>query len=551
MLDIRDKVVYQIYPRSFQDSDGDGIGDLRGILRRLDYLRTLGADYLWLTPFFPSPQRDNGYDVADYRSVDPRFGTMADLEELISEAGKRNMGIMLDMVFNHTSTEHEWFQKALSGNQDYQDYYIFREGEPDKLPTNWASKFGGPAWEYVPGLSKWYLHLFDVTQADLNWENPAVREELKDILRFWKEKGIRGFRFDVVNLISKPERFEDDFEGDGRRFYTDGPHVHEFLQEMVRDAGIEDMVTVGEMSSTSIENCIRYSNPAEKELAMVFSFHHLKVDYRDGKKWELMDADIPALKQLFADWQLGMQEGGGWNALFYNNHDQPRVVSRFGDDKKYWKESAKMLAASIHFMRGTPYVYQGEEIGMTNAGYQAIEEYSDVESLNYYGILRREGKSEQEALHIIGERSRDNGRTPMQWTAGAYAGFSEVEPWLSIPENHRYINAELEQQDEDSIWHFYRRLIALRKERKVIAEGKIEFMERENPDVLSYRRWNEQEELAVLCNFRGKHAGLLWISPADYEREGWQKLIGNYDGSEERLRPFEVLVYTRAKRTKQ
>ena len=551
MLDIRDKVVYQIYPRSFQDSDGDGIGDLRGILRRLDYLRTLGADYLWLTPFFPSPQRDNGYDVADYRSVDPRFGTMADLEELISEAGKRNMGIMLDMVFNHTSTEHEWFQKALSGNQDYQDYYIFREGEPDKLPTNWASKFGGPAWEYVPGLSKWYLHLFDVTQADLNWENPAVREELKDILRFWKEKGIRGFRFDVVNLISKPERFEDDFEGDGRRFYTDGPHVHEFLQEMVRDAGIEDMVTVGEMSSTSIENCIRYSNPAEKELAMVFSFHHLKVDYRDGKKWELMDADIPALKQLFADWQLGMQEGGGWNALFYNNHDQPRVVSRFGDDKKYWKESAKMLAASIHFMRGTPYVYQGEEIGMTNAGYQAIEEYSDVESLNYYGILRREGKSEQEALHIIGERSRDNGRTPMQWTAGAYAGFSEVEPWLSIPENHRYINAELEQQDEDSIWHFYRRLIALRKERKVIAEGKIEFMERENPDVLSYRRWNEQEELAVLCNFRGKHAGLLGISPADYEREGWQKLIGNYDGSEERLRPFEVLVYTRAKRIKQ
>lgn len=551
MLDIRDKVVYQIYPRSFQDSDGDGIGDLRGILRRLDYLRTLGADYLWLTPFFPSPQRDNGYDVADYRSVDPRFGTMADLEELISEAGKRNMGIMLDMVFNHTSTEHEWFQKALSGNQDYQDYYIFREGEPDKLPTNWASKFGGPAWEYVPGLSKWYLHLFDVTQADLNWENPAVREEIKDILRFWKEKGIRGFRFDVVNLISKPERFEDDFEGDGRRFYTDGPHVHEFLQEMVRDAGIEDMVTVGEMSSTSIENCIRYSNPAEKELAMVFSFHHLKVDYRDGKKWELMDADIPALKQLFADWQLGMQEGGGWNALFYNNHDQPRVVSRFGDDKKYWKESAKMLAASIHFMRGTPYVYQGEEIGMTNAGYQAIEEYSDVESLNYYGILRREGKSEQEALHIIGERSRDNGRTPMQWTAGAYAGFSEVEPWLSIPENHRCINAELEQQDEDSIWNFYRRLIALRKERKVIAEGKIEFMECENPDVLSYRRWNEQEELAVLCNFRGKHAGLLGKSPADYEREDWQKLIGNYDGSEERLRPFEVLVYTREKRTKQ
>ena len=322
-----DKVVYQIYPKSFQDSNGDGWGDINGIRSRMDYLAGLGVDYLWLTPFFPSPQRDNGYDVADYRAVDPRFGTMADLEALIAEAEARGIGLMFDMVFNHTSTAHEWFQKALQGDAKYMDYYIFRDGTPDAPPTNWQSKFGGSAWEYVPHLGKWYLHLFDVTQADLNWENPAVREELKDILRFWKAKGVKGFRFDVVNLISKGE-FVDDKEGDGRRFYTDGPHVHEYLKELVYDSGIEGMVTVGEMSSTTIANCIRYTNPAEHELSMTFSFHHLKVDYKDGDKWSLMEPDIHALKAIFASWQEGMARGGGWNAVFWCNHDQPRIVSR-------------------------------------------------------------------------------------------------------------------------------------------------------------------------------------------------------------------------------
>ena len=382
MNNFSDKVIYQIYLRSFKDSNGDGIGDIRGITQQLDYLKELGVDYLWITPFFVSPQNDNGYDVADYRNIDPIFGTMEDLEELIREGKKRGMELMLDMVFNHTSTSHEWFQKALAGDEKYQNYYIFKDGTPDKIPTNWESKFGGPAWEYVPHLKKWYLHLFDVSQADLNWENPEVREELKNVIRFWQKKGIGGFRFDVVNLISKPEHFEDDHIGDGRRFYTDGRHVHEFLKELTADTGLDQYVTVGEMSSTTLDNCIRYSNPQEKELSMCFNFHHLKIDYKDGKKWELMEPDLMRLKELFETWGTGMQEGNGWNALFWCNHDQPRIVSRLGDEDRYWKESAEMLAASVHLMRGTPYIYQGEEIGMTNPHFDDIRQYRDVESLN-------------------------------------------------------------------------------------------------------------------------------------------------------------------------
>ena len=545
MADFHDKVVYQIYPKSFRDANGDGLGDLPGIIEKLDYLAELGVDYLWITPFFVSPQRDNGYDVADYRRIDPRFGTMADVELLIAEADKRGIGLMFDMVFNHTSTEHDWFRRALSGEKEYQDYYIFQAGEPDKPPTNWVSKFGGSAWEYVPQLGKWYLHLFDKTQADLNWENPAVRRELQDILRFWKEKGLKGFRFDVVNLISKPEAFEDDHEGDGRRFYTDGRHVHEFLQEMVRESGIEGMVTVGEMSSTSLENCIRYSSPRYKELAMAFSFHHLKVDYKDGDKWQLMEPDIAELKQLFAQWQEGMQEGEGWNATFWCNHDQPRAVSRFGDDGSLRKESAKMLAACIHLMRGTPYIYQGEEIGMTNAHYDSIEQYRDVESLNYYEILQRQGKTPEEALEILAARSRDNGRTPMQWSAEKYAGFSAAEPWILPPDNYRQINVVAERQEQDSIFSFYRQLIALRHELPLVAEGSISFLERENPDVIAYQRELDGEKMVVLCNFRRHQSSLQEKSLQEYEEAGFSKLLGNYAGLGKDLRPFEVVVFRR------
>ena len=552
MNNFSDKVIYQIYLRSFKDSNGDGIGDIRGITQQLDYLKELGVDYLWITPFFVSPQNDNGYDVADYRNIDPIFGTMEDLEELIREGKKRGMELMLDMVFNHTSTSHEWFQKALAGDEKYQNYYIFKDGTPDKIPTNWESKFGGPAWEYVPHLKKWYLHLFDVSQADLNWENPEVREELKNVIRFWQKKGIGGFRFDVVNLISKPEHFEDDHIGDGRRFYTDGRHVHEFLKELTADTGLDQYVTVGEMSSTTLDNCIRYSNPQEKELSMCFNFHHLKIDYKDGKKWELMEPDLMRLKELFETWGTGMQEGNGWNALFWCNHDQPRIVSRLGDEDRYWKESAEMLAASVHLMRGTPYIYQGEEIGMTNPHFDDIRQYRDVESLNYYRILLEQGKTSREAMDILQARSRDNGRTPVQWNAGENAGFTTGTPWIGIDKNYQTINAAAQRNDPDSILAFYKRLIQLRKEKKVIAEGEIAFLEKENANVLAYRRVLGGEELIVFNNLTGHPAEV-------HLDEAWKNysiLLTNYEGEKSRteealhqasgntwtLRPYETLA---------
>lgn len=543
MVDVKNKVVYQIYTKSFRDSNGDGLGDIRGTTEKLDYLKMLGVDYIWMTPFFKSPLRDNGYDVADYLSIDPTFGTMEDVETLIAEADKRHIGLIFDMVFNHTSTEHEWFQRAMSGDRTYQDYYIFREGTPDRPPTNWVSKFGGSAWQYVPHLKKWYLHLFDPTQADLNWENPAVREELKNVIRFWKKKGVKGFRFDVVNLISKPAVFEDDTMGDGRRFYTDGPHVHEYLKELVADTGIGELMTVGEMSSTSLDNCVRYTRPDEKELSMVFHFHHLKVDYKDGDKWELMPPDLGALKRLFTTWQEEMQAQDGWDATFWCNHDQPRAISRFGDDTRYWKESAKMLAACIHLMRGTPYIFQGEELGMTNAYYTSIDQYRDVESLNYYEILLKKGKTEEEALEILGQRSRDNGRTPMQWSAAPHAGFTAGRPWIDPPDNYHWINAEAEIADEDSIFHFYRKLIQLRKELPVIAAGKIQFLYPEEDRVIAYRRFDGSNELLVLCNFTQDTLELRL--PESFA--GKQVLLGNYQSpalSETvvTLRAYECLV---------
>ncbi len=551
MNDFGKKVVYQVYPKSFMDSNGDGIGDLRGITGQLDYLQELGIDYLWITPVFLSPQRDNGYDVEDYCRIDPRFGTMEDMEELIYEGKKRGIGLMLDMVFNHTSTNHIWFQKALAGEKAYQDYYIFKTGTPNRPPTNWQSKFGGSAWEYVPSLGKWYLHLFDVTQADLNWDNPKVREELKQVIRFWKSKGVEGFRFDVVNLISKPQVFTDDPEGDGRRFYSDGPHVHEYLQELARDTSLGDHITVGEMSSTTLKDCINYSNPEKKELSMCFSFHHLKVDYQNGDKWKLMEPDRMALKALFEEWQTGMEQGKGWNALFWCNHDQPRIVSRFGDETVYWKESAKMLAASIQLMRGTPYIYQGEEIGMTNPHYQNIGQYRDVESQNYYQILMEQGKTKEEALAVLAARSRDNGRTPMQWSSGKHAGFTEGTPWIETGDRAGEINVQLQRGEEDSIYWFYRQLIALRKRKNAISKGSIVFIEKENPDVLGYQRRYGKEEIIVLNNLTKQEAKAE-------AGEGWgdyQKFLGNYPGEfsdsldgtgQIRLRPYETIVLERS-----
>ncbi|MBE6091182.1 MAG: alpha,alpha-phosphotrehalase [Clostridium beijerinckii] len=548
MKDFKKSTIYQIYPKSFYDTNGDGIGDLNGVIEKLDYLKNLGIDYIWLTPFYPSPQVDNGYDISDYYNIDPSFGTLEDFEKLVQEAEKRDIYVMLDMVLNHTSTEHEWFKKAISGDRKYKDFYIFKESEKDKPPTNWESKFGGNAWEYVEKFDEYYLHLFDRTQADLNWDNEEVRNEIYGVVNFWLKKGVKGLRFDVINLISKPEKFESDSEGDGRRFYTDGPKIHDYLHELNENTygKYEDIITVGEMSSTSLENCIRYSNPEEKELSMVFNFHHLKVDYYKGDKWTVMDFDFMKLKALFKTWQEEIQNG--WNALFWCNHDQPRIVSRFGNDKEYLKESAKMLATTIHMMRGTPYVYQGEEIGMTNPYFDKIEKYRDVESINYYNILKEQGKSEEEILQILKAKSRDNSRTPVQWDDSENAGFTKGEPWIPVSSEYKRINVEQALKDEDSIFYHYQKLIKLRKDYEVISNGSIKFILEENNKVLSYVRNLGDATILVINNFYGESTKVE--IPDEYANKSAKSkiLISNYKDSsvlnkELNLRPFESIVY--------
>ncbi|ACQ54435.1 alpha,alpha-phosphotrehalase [Clostridium botulinum] len=550
MKDFKKSVVYQIYPKSFNDTNGDGLGDLKGITVKLDYLKTLGVDYIWLTPFYISPQKDNGYDVADYCNIDPLFGTMGDFENLVREANKRGIDVMLDMVFNHTSTEHKWFKNALSDDKKYKNYYIFKEPKNEQLPTNWESKFGGSAWEYVKEFDEYYLHLFDTTQADLNWENEEVRKEIFDIVNFWIKKGVKGFRFDVINLISKPMEYKDDNNGDGRSFYTDGPNIHNYIKQLNKETfgRDKDIITVGEMSSTTIDNCIKYSNPKEEELSMVFNFHHLKVDYKDGDKWSLMDFDFIKLKNLFNHWQVGMEEGNAWNAVFWCNHDQPRIVSRFGDDNKYHKESAKMLATSIHLLRGTPYIYQGEEIGMTNCYYDTINSYRDVESINFYNILKSEGKTKEEIIKILQAKSRDNSRSPMQWDNSGNAGFTKEEPWIEICKNYKSINVENSLKDKDSIFYHYQTLIRLRKEYDIISYGNFELILEEDKSIFAYLRNYKNEKLLVINNFYGKES--LFKFPAELKLDKYKNkiLISNYKDSpidfrEFNLRPYESIVY--------
>lgn len=549
--DFRKSTVYQIYPKSFCDTNKDGLGDLRGVIEKLDYIKELGVDYIWLTPFFVSPQNDNGYDVADYYNIDPRYGTMEDVDELIAEADKRGMGLMFDMVFNHVSTDHEWFKKAMQGDPYYKDFFYFRKGKPDgSAPTNWVSKFGGSAWEYVEKFDEYYLHLFDVTQADLNWENENVRREVQNIVKFWMEKGVKGFRFDVINLISKAG-FEDDPDGDGRKFYTDGPKIHQYLKGLNANSFGQDpqIVTVGEMSSTTMENCFQYAGADTGELTMVFSFHHLKVDFMGNEKWVLVPADFQKLKDIMFDWQVNMEAHDAWNAVFWCNHDQPRVVSRFGDEGKYWKESAKMLGTIVHCLRGTPYVYQGEEIGMTNTDFTDISQFRDVESLNNYRILQDKGMSPSDALRIIQVHSRDNGRTPMQWDDSKYAGFtaedSAAEPWIAVNSNHTKVNAADQLKDEDSIFHYYQKLIAMRKELDVIAYGDIEPLDQKNPSVFAYRRTYEGHEMIVAANFYGRD--YEWKNAP--ELEGFEKILGNYEETEVtaegamKMKPYEAVVY--------
>ncbi|MEZ8033374.1 alpha,alpha-phosphotrehalase [Vibrio crassostreae] len=541
--------IYQIYPKSFCDSGSKGTGDIKGIISKLDYLKHLSVDAIWLTPVYASPMIDNGYDISDYYAINPQFGTMEDFDLLLAEAHQRGIRIVMDIVVNHTSTEHAWFQSALGDkNSPYRDYYIWKDPVNGQAPTNWQSKFGGNAWEMDEATGQYFLHLFAKEQADLNWENPVVREEVKDVISFWAEKGVDGFRLDVINLISKQQDFPNDDIGDGRRFYTDGPRVHEYLKE-ISEAVFQKYgsVTVGEMSSTTLEHCQQYSNVDNSELSMVFNFHHLKVDYTNGEKWTNAPFDFLQLKSIFNHWQTGLN-GKGWGALFWCNHDQPRVVSRLGDDQQYRIESAKMLAASVHMMQGTPYIYQGEEIGMTNPGYTEISQYRDVESTNMYDIMvNRDGVAHQDMMAILAQKSRDNSRTPMQWNTEPYAGFSQAKPWLDVANNYTEINAEQALEDKDSVFYFYKSLIELRKEVPAITHGSYKDLLPEHPSVFAYSRETDSQTLLCINNYYGEACQVEL--PNEFELDKTQLLLGNYSDEQSpvsantvALRPYETRI---------
>ena len=553
-MSIKEKVIYQLYPKSFKDTDGNGIGDLKGIIEKIDYLAELGIDMIWMNPFYPSPQNDNGYDVSNYIEIDPLFGTMEDFEKLVAVAKNHNIDLMLDMVFNHTSTEHEWFQKALAGDPYYQDFYYLRPLKADgSLPTNWESKFGGPAWEKFGDTDLYYLHLYDVTQADLNWHNPNVRQELYKVVRFWLDKGVKGFRFDVLNVIGKdPDLIDSEKPGSSQEksLYTDTPIVHKWINEMNQATfgQREDIVTVGEMSSTTVENGIRYTNPQENELSMIFSFHHLKVDYEEGEKWSNPSFDFIELKAILDEWQQGMSDGEGWNALFLNNHDQPRSNSRFGDVEKYPYETQTMLGTTIQFLRGTPYIYQGEEIGMTNPNYQTISEYNDIETHNNYQIMLEKGYDDAKVMAIIQAKSRDNSRTPMQWNQSKNAGFTTGQPWLDVASNYPTVNVEAELNNPNGIFAYYKQLINLRKTEDALINGTYQGILLDDPKVMAYLRTTETEEILVLSHF---YAGEVEVELPDGFNQTAEKMIGN--GSAEvvnqsvKLSPYETIVLKRLK----
>lgn len=531
------KVVYQIYPKSYKDTTENGIGDFRGIIGKIPYLAKLGVDMVWLNPFYPSPQRDNGYDISDYMAVDPLFGDMADFEEMVCVGKEHKIDFMLDMVLNHCSTEHEWFQKALAGDKYYQDFFFIQD-----QPTDWQSKFGGSAWAPFGDTGKYYLHLFDETQADLNWRNSNVRKELFKVVNFWRDKGVKGFRFDVINLIGKDEVSVDCPENEGKPAYTDKPIVHNYLRMMNQATfGSDDsFMTVGEMSSTTMENCVLYSSPDRQELSMTFNFHHLKVDYKDGQKWTLAPFDFEELKSLYHSWGKEMSDKDGWSTLFWNNHDQPRALNRFVDIQNFRKEGATMLAASIHLSRGTPYIYMGEEIGMIDPDYDSMADYVDVESLNAYQMLLEEGKSQQEAFQIIQAKSRDNSRIPMQWDASENAGFSTGTPWLKAGKSYKDINVENEIQGP--IFTFYQDLIRLRKEMPIISEGSYKPAFEDSKQVYAFERQFEDQKLLVLNNFYAKEVEI--DLPAVYQNG--QILISNYEDAEVSekilLKPYQTLA---------
>ena len=523
-------VFYQIYPKSFQDTDGDGIGDLRGVISRLDYLEYLGIDGIWMSPVCQSPQVDNGYDISDYRAIDPLFGTMEDMEELIAEAKKRGISIILDLVLNHCSNQHFWFKEALkSRDNPYHDYFVWRDGDGITPPNGMKACFGGSCWTWVPHLGQYYFHQFAVEQPDLNWENPNVRRELYDMIRFWVDKGIEGFRLDVIDQIAK----EPDLEITGN-----GPRLHEYFRELSREAFREEgLVSVGEAWGADVERAKLYSAPDGSELSMVFQFQHICLDNEPGKdKWDYIPLHLPSFKKCMAHWQNGLHNTG-WNSLFMNNHDLPRVVSRWGNDGEYRVESAKMLATMLHGMQGTPYIFQGEELGMTNIRLD-IGEYQDLEIHNIYNERMALGYSHDHVMDSIWARGRDNGRTPMQWTPGWHAGFTTGTPWLAVNENCVEINAQDELEDPYSVFYYYKRLIELRKQNPVFRFGSFTLLDPDHEQVFAYTRDTADQHMLVVCNFSGD--AVAWEIPEEYRDA--EMLLTNYETTPGILKPYEAQI---------
>ena len=527
-------VIYQIYPRSFQDTNGDGFGDFQGIIKRLPYLEKLGIDCIWLCPVYRSPQDDNGYDISDYCDVDPMFGTMADMEELIGKAREHGIYIVMDLVLNHSSDEHKWFIEAKKSRENpYHDYYVWRDGKEGVLPNDMKAAFGGSAWEWVPEVEQYYFHQFSVKQPDLNWENPKLRQELWDIINFWIDKGVGGFRLDVIDLVGKvPDE----------KITSNGPKLHEYIKEMTAHTFVRDnLISVGETWSATPETAKLYSNPDGSELSMVFQFEHICLDQQEGKeKWDLAPLPFHKFKEVWNKWQTELY-GCGWNSLFWDNHDLPRIVSRWGDEGQYREESAKMLATLLHGMQGTPYIYQGEELGMTNVKYE-LEEYRDIELFGMYKERRAQGYTHEELMESIYAKTRDNARTPMQWDTTEQAGFTTGKPWMKVNPNYTEINAAEQVDCEDSIFNYYRKLIQLRKELPVLTDGKFTMLDMDHNQIFAYLRDNGEDKLLVVCNFYGNTVDYAVSEKA----EDLELLIGNYTEENMQtdvLRPYEARIY--------
>ena len=548
----KEAVVYQIYPKSFNDTDGDGVGDIPGIVEKVDYLDELGVDAVWLSPVYASPQADNGYDISDYRAIDDQYGTMADWEELLAELHDRDMRLIMDLVVNHTSDEHEWFQRSRAGEEPYEDFYHWREGDPDEPPNNWDSFFGGPAWSYDDEREAWYLHLFDEKQPDLNWRNPAVREAIYEMMRWWLGKGIDGFRMDVINLISKPEGLPDGDPGEGltgAEHFMNGPRMHEYLAEMIEET-VEtvdrEIMTVGETPGVSVEDARQYVGENGDGLSMVFQFEHVGVGDGDSK-WDAADWSLAEFKEVIDRWQTGLADEG-WNSIYLSNHDQPRMVSRFGDDKGYRRKSAKLLGTFTHTLQGTPFVYQGEELGMTNAPFESPAELRDVEAINFVeeAIANGDADSYADVRDAIEAIARDNARTPMQWTDGDNAGFTDGEPWLKVNPNHESVNAERERADSASVWQYYRELRTLRDEYAVLVHGDFELLYPDHPAVFAYTRTLDEERALIVLNWSGDGTTLDLAECVDLT--GLELAIANeatpqIPGAELDLAPWDARVY--------